>query len=35
MAIEQLAHRTYLTLPEDHIRREAGKAFADRLEDPR
>jgi hypothetical protein len=27
-AIEQLAHRAYPTLPEDHIRREAGKAFA-------
>jgi hypothetical protein len=32
-AIEQLAHRTYPTLPEDHIRREAGKAFADGVED--
>jgi cob(I)alamin adenosyltransferase len=27
-AIEQLAHRAYPTLPEDHIRREAGRAFA-------
>jgi hypothetical protein len=33
-AIEQLAHRAYPTLPEDHIRREAGKAFADGVEDP-
>jgi hypothetical protein len=33
MAIEQLAHRAYPTLPEDHIRREAGKAFAYRVED--
>jgi hypothetical protein len=32
-AIEQLAHRAYPTLPEDHIMREAGKAFADRVED--
>jgi hypothetical protein len=27
-AIEQLAHRAYPTLPEDHIRREAGRAYA-------
>jgi hypothetical protein len=27
-AIEQLAHRAYPTLPEDQIRREAGRAFA-------
>jgi hypothetical protein len=27
-AIEQLAHRAYPTLPEDHIRSEAGRAFA-------
>jgi hypothetical protein len=33
-AIEQLAHRAYSALPEDHIRREAGKAFADWVEDP-
>jgi hypothetical protein len=26
--VEQLAHCTYLTLSEDHIRKEAGKAFA-------
>jgi hypothetical protein len=32
-AVEQLAHRAYSTLPEDHIRREAGKAFADGVED--
>jgi hypothetical protein len=32
-AVEQLAHRAYPTLPEDHIRREAGKAFADGVED--
>jgi hypothetical protein len=34
MAIKQCAHHAYPTLPEDHIRREAGKAFADRVEDP-
>jgi hypothetical protein len=34
MAIEQLAHCAYPALPEDHIRREAGKAFADGVEDP-
>jgi hypothetical protein len=28
MAIEQLAYRAYSTLPEDHIRREAGKVSA-------
>jgi hypothetical protein len=33
-AIEQLAHCTYPTLPEQHIWREAGKAFADGVEDP-
>jgi hypothetical protein len=33
-AVEQLAHHAYPALPEDHIRREAGKAFADRVEDP-
>jgi peptide subunit release factor 1 (eRF1) len=33
-AIEQLAHRAYLTLPEERIRREAGKAFADGVKDP-
>jgi hypothetical protein len=33
-AVEQLAHRTYPALPEDHIRREAGKAFAEGVEDP-
>jgi hypothetical protein len=34
MAIEQLVHRAYPTLPEDHIKREAGKAFTDGVEDP-
>jgi hypothetical protein len=34
MAIKQLAHCAYPTLPEDHIRREAGKAFSDRVENP-
>jgi hypothetical protein len=34
MAIEQLAHRAYPTLPKDHIKREAGKAFAVGVEDP-
>jgi hypothetical protein len=33
-AIEQLAHCAYSTLSEDHIRREAGKEFTDRIEDP-
>jgi hypothetical protein len=32
-AIEQLAHHAYRALPEDHIRTDAGKAFADRVED--
>jgi hypothetical protein len=32
-AVEQLAHCTYPALPEDHIRREAGKTFADKVED--
>jgi hypothetical protein len=33
-AVEQLAHRAYPALPEDHISREAGKAFADGIESP-
>jgi hypothetical protein len=33
-AIEQLAHRAYPTLPEDHIRSEAGRAFACGVKDP-
>jgi hypothetical protein len=33
LGIEQLACCAYLPLPEDHIRREAGKAFADSIED--
>jgi hypothetical protein len=33
-AIEQLAHRAYPTLPDDHIRREAGRAFAWGVKDP-
>jgi hypothetical protein len=32
-AIEQLAHRAYPTLPEANIRRGAGRAFADGVED--
>jgi hypothetical protein len=32
-AIELLAHRAYPTLPEDHIGREAGKAFAYGVQD--
>jgi hypothetical protein len=32
-ATEQLAHCAYPTLHEDHIRKEAGKAFTDRAED--
>jgi hypothetical protein len=34
IAIEQLAHRAYLALPEDHVRRKAGKAFVHGVEDP-
>jgi hypothetical protein len=34
MAIEQLAYRAYSTLPEDHIRREAGKVSAYGVKDP-
>jgi hypothetical protein len=34
MAIEQLAHRAYPTLPEEHVWREAGRAFAYRVADP-
>jgi hypothetical protein len=34
MAIEQLVHRSYPTLPEDHIKREEGKAFTDGIEYP-
>jgi hypothetical protein len=32
-AIEQLAHHAYSALPEDYIWREAGKVFADGVED--
>jgi hypothetical protein len=32
-AIEQLAHLIYPALPEDHVRRKAGKALADKVED--
>jgi hypothetical protein len=33
-AVEQLAHSAYTALPEDNIRMEVGKAFADGVEDP-
>jgi hypothetical protein len=33
-AIEQLAHRAYPAPSKDYTRREAGKAFADGVEDP-
>jgi hypothetical protein len=33
-AVEQLNHYTYPALPEDYIGREAGKAFANMVEDP-
>jgi hypothetical protein len=33
MAVKPLAHRAYTTLPEDHIMRKAGQAFADGVED--
>jgi hypothetical protein len=32
--IEQLAHCAYPALPEDHVRREAGKVFVNWVEDP-
>jgi hypothetical protein len=32
--VEQLGHRDYPALPEGSVRREAGKAFADGVEDP-
>jgi hypothetical protein len=32
--IEQLAHCAYPALPEDHVRKEAGRAFTDGVEDP-
>jgi hypothetical protein len=31
-AAEQLVHRNHPALPEDHIKREAGKSFADSVE---
>jgi hypothetical protein len=31
--IKQLAHRAYTALPEDHIRRQAGKAFGYGVQD--
>jgi hypothetical protein len=33
IAIEQLAYRSNPALSEDHIRREAGKAFTDGVQD--
>jgi hypothetical protein len=33
-AIEQLAHRAYPTLPEEHVRRKAGRAFIYGVVDP-
>jgi hypothetical protein len=33
-AVEQLVHRAYTTLPEDNVKGEAGKMFADGVEDP-
>jgi hypothetical protein len=33
-AIKQLAHFAYPALAHDHVRREAGKALTDRVEDP-
>jgi hypothetical protein len=32
--VKQLACCAYPALPEDHVRREVGKAFADGVEDP-
>jgi hypothetical protein len=34
IAVEQLAHHAYPTLPDEHIRREADRAFVDEIEDP-
>jgi hypothetical protein len=34
MEIEQLTHRAYPTLPEEHVWREAGRAFAYGVADP-
>jgi hypothetical protein len=34
IAIEQLAHRAYSTIPEEYIRQVAGRAFVDRVEGP-
>jgi hypothetical protein len=34
IAIEQLAHRAYPTLPEEYIKQESGRAFVDGVEDP-
>lgn len=34
IAVEQLAHRVYATLPERHITRGTGRAFVDGVEDP-
>lgn len=33
-AMEQLTHRACPILPEEHIRRESGKAFSDGIENP-
>jgi hypothetical protein len=34
ITVEQLAYRACSALPDDNIRWEAGKAFADMVEDP-
>jgi hypothetical protein len=34
IAVELLVHHTYITLPEDHIGRGEGKAFAYGVQDP-
>jgi hypothetical protein len=32
--MKKLTHRTYLALPEDDVRREAGRPFGDGVGDP-
>jgi hypothetical protein len=32
--MEQISHHAYHSLPEDHMRRETGKSFADDVEHP-
>jgi hypothetical protein len=34
IAFEKLVHSAYLALPENHVRKKAGKAFVNGLKDP-